>query len=68
MDAAGPKPTAANPGTLLSVEDLFFNMPLRKKVHPGPPASTASAVCSALPFCLVCSAAHPTAELAAMPN
>ena len=38
MDAAGPKPTAANPGTLLSVEDLFFNMPLRKKVplHPLP--------------------------------
>lgn len=32
MDAAGPKPTAANQGTLISVGDLFFNVPLRKKV------------------------------------
>lgn len=32
MNAAGPKPTAANQGTVISVEDLFFNVPLRKKV------------------------------------
>lgn len=32
MEAGCPKPTAANKGTLISVEDLFWNVPLRKKV------------------------------------
>ena len=32
MEAGCPKPTAANQGTLISVEDLFWNVPLRKKV------------------------------------
>ncbi|KAL4433570.1 hypothetical protein ABPG75_000011 [Micractinium tetrahymenae] len=31
MDLAGPKPAAANRGTLISVECLFANIPLRRK-------------------------------------
>ena len=59
MDAAGPKPTAANPGTLLSVEDLFFNMPLRKKVRlPPRPVPDTVAVGSCCFSCLSYSAPH----------
>jgi hypothetical protein len=58
MDAAGPKPTAANLGTLLSVEDLFYNMPLRKKVPPCPPA---------LPLLVLCAQLCPSASYAAQP-
>ncbi|KAI7838887.1 hypothetical protein COHA_007352 [Chlorella ohadii] len=35
MEAGCPKPTAANQGTLISVEDLFWNVPLRKKALKG---------------------------------
>ncbi|KAL4439671.1 hypothetical protein ABPG75_002672 [Micractinium tetrahymenae] len=31
MELAGPKPAAANRGTLISVESLFANIPLRRK-------------------------------------
>ena len=31
MDAAGPKPCAAVPGTTILVEDLFYNSTTRKK-------------------------------------
>ncbi|KAK9796301.1 hypothetical protein WJX73_009226 [Symbiochloris irregularis] len=31
MDPAGPKPCAANPGTTILVEDLFYNSSTRKK-------------------------------------
>ncbi|KAI3434419.1 hypothetical protein D9Q98_002497 [Chlorella vulgaris] len=35
LDASGPKPTAANKGTLISVEGLFWNVPLRQKALKG---------------------------------
>ena len=31
MDAAGPQACAAVQGTTISVEDLFYNVPMRKK-------------------------------------
>lgn len=32
MDPEGPKPCAASQGTTITVEDLFYNVPTRKKV------------------------------------
>ena len=34
MDPAGPKACAAVQGTTILVEDLFYNVPTRKKVQP----------------------------------
>ena len=38
MDSEGPKPCAASQGTTITVEDLFYNVPTRKKVVSLPPS------------------------------
>jgi hypothetical protein len=35
-DKAGPRPVAAVPGTTVCVEDLFYNVVNRRKVHIHP--------------------------------
>lgn len=46
MDAAGPQPCAALPGTTITVQDLFFNMPIRRKVSMGVGSGPAEESCA----------------------